>query len=435
MNLLIVTHYFESHRGGIEIVAGRLAQEFARSGIDVAWLATDATPPPNSKAEPRLRAIPLAAGNIAERSIGIPYPILAPASFWRIVREVKTADAVLIHDALYLTSLAAFLAARWFGKPVVVVQHIGAVPFRNPILRRTMAIANRFLTRPILARSDQTVFISESTAQHFNGLKYRTRPVVIFNGVDTEVFSPPSGADEIAAERRHFGLPVECPIALFVGRFVEKKGLPVLERLAKARPDLVFAFAGWGPLDPRSWKLPNVRVFDTLAGSALARLYRASDLLVLPSTGEGFPLVIQEALACGLRVICGEETASADAGASPVMTAVSVDPKDPDRTAALFERALASCLEEASDCGRSARAEFAAARYSWPRAAARYAEMLMRLHLLRIGPVGAESSPRHTSFLQKKGRMIGEETVARHRDRLGRFGARAADCIGHVRPG
>jgi glycosyltransferase involved in cell wall biosynthesis len=85
------------------------------------------------------------------------------------------------------------------------------------------------------------------------------------------------------------------------------------------------------------------------------------------------------------------------------MTAVSIDPKDPDRTAALFERALASCLEEASDCGRSARAEFAAARYSWPRAAARYAELLMRLHLSQIGPVGAKRSPGHTYFFQKKG--------------------------------
>jgi glycosyltransferase involved in cell wall biosynthesis len=399
----MVTHYFESHRGGIEIVAGRLAREFARSGIDVAWLATDASPSPDSKDEPRLRAIPLAAGNIAERLTGIPYPVLTPASFWRIVREVKAADAVLIHDALYLTSIAAFLAARWFGRPVVVVQHIGVVPFRNPILRRTMELANRLFTRPILARSDQTVFISESTARHFNGLKYRTRPEVIFNGVDTEVFSPPSGVDDIAAARCHFGLPVARPVALFVGRFVEKKGLPVLERLAKARPDIVFAFAGWGPLDPRSWELANVRVFDGLAGPALARLYQASDTLVLPSTGEGFPLVIQEALACGLRVICGEDTALADAGASRVITAVRIDPQDPDQTAALFGCALASCLEESSDCSRSARAGFAAARYSWPQAAARYAEILMRLHLLRIGPVAAENSPLYSPSTQRGG--------------------------------
>src|SRR5262249_46350777 len=169
VKLLTVTQYFESHRGGIEIVAGRLAREFARSGIAVAWLATDATPAPDFTAEPRLRARPLAATNIAERRAGIPYPILTPGSYADIAREARAADVILIHDALYLTSIAAYMTARWHRKPVVVVQHIGAVPFKNPLLRWTMEIANRMVTRPILARSDQTVFISESTARQFNG--------------------------------------------------------------------------------------------------------------------------------------------------------------------------------------------------------------------------------------------------------------------------
>lgn len=400
MKLLTVSQYFESHRGGIEIVAGRLVHELARAGIDVTWLATDATPAPDFAAEPRLRARSLAATNIAERHVGLPYPILAPGSYRCIAREVAQTDVVLIHDALYLTSIAAYAAARWSSKPIVVIQHIGAVPFKNPILRRTMEMANRMVTRPILARADQTVFISESTARQFDGLRYRTRPEVIFNGVDIGTFAPPSGDDEIAAARRHFALPAGSAVALFVGRFVEKKGLAALERLSRARPDVMFAFAGWGVLDPRAWNLRNVRVFDTLAGASLAQLYRASDVLVLPSTGEGFPLVVQEALACGLRVICGMETAGADSGAAPFVTAVPIDPDDPERTAAAFGRALAQCLESPSERGRSMRAAMAASRYSWPRAAARYCELLARLQAraaAALPPVG------HAPSLQKRG--------------------------------
>ena len=48
-----------------------------------------------------------------------------------------------------------------------------------------------------------------------------------------------------------------------------------------------------------TWRLPNIHVFRDLQGSSLAELYRATDLLILPSVGEGFPLVIQEAMACG----------------------------------------------------------------------------------------------------------------------------------------
>jgi hypothetical protein len=82
---------------------------------------------------------------------------------------------------------------------------------------------------------------------------------------------------------------------------------------------------------------------------------------------------------------------------------VTIDPQDPDRTAALFGRALASCLDQGSHDGRSERAEFAIARYSWPRAAGRYAEILERLHSSRGARVGTASPPRNASALHKKG--------------------------------
>src|SRR6202008_680383 len=97
-----------------------------------------------------------------------------------------------------------------------------------------------------------------------------------------------------------------------------------------------FGFAGSGPLDPSVWGLPNVRVYSALSGSTLVPLYRASDVLLLPSVGEGFPLVVQEALACGLRIICGTETARAAARAGAWINGVEVDPAAPRHTARLF---------------------------------------------------------------------------------------------------
>ena len=171
-------------------------------------------------------------------------------------------------------------------------------------------------------------------------------------------------------------LPMDVPIALFVGRFVEKKGLAILERLARMRPEILFVFAGWGALNPAQWGLPNTRVFASLSGASLAPLYRAADLLLLPSVGEGFPLVVQEALACGLPVLCGAETAAADPRSSGFIDGVEIAP-DPDDAARVFAEALTGALAKGRDFeARAQRAQFAARRYAWSAVGEDYRRLL-----------------------------------------------------------
>jgi len=378
MKVLIVSSYFETHRGGIEIVASSLARELANQGIDVIWMATDASPVPATTEN--VTRIALRASNLLERTIGIPYPLACPSAWRRIFRETKRADAVLIHDGLYLTSVVAALAAYSVGKPYIVVQHIGMVPYNNVLLRSLMSVANKVITRTVLKHADQIAFISEVTQRYFADLECPRLPRLIFNGLDTNVFNPPGSDIEAIEARHHFDLPPSGPIALFVGRFVEKKGLATLRSLAREHPGIIFALAGWGAIDPCRWNLANVRVFTSLSGATLASLYRASSILVLPSAGEGFPLVIQEALACGLPVLCGLETARADSLACTFVTGAPVDPRDPEQTAQLFSQEMARLLAKPNTMvERMKRFEFAHSRYSWPAAAEQYTNMLHEL--------------------------------------------------------
>lgn len=378
MNLLMVSPYFETHRGGIEIVASSLARELANRGIDVTWTATDASPV--SATTENVTRIALRASNLLERTIGIPYPLAYPSAWRRVFRETKRADAVLIHDGLYLTSVVAALSAYSAGKPYIVVQHIGMVPYNNALLHSLMSVANKLITRTVLKYADQIVFIREVTQRYFADLECKRLPQLIFNGLDTNVFNPPGSDIEAIEARHHFDLPPSGPIALFVGRFVEKKGLATLRSLSREHPGIVFALAGWGAIDPCKWNLANVRVFTSLSGATLASLYRASSILVLPSAGEGFPLVIQEALACGLPVLCGLETASADSSACSFVTGAPVDPRDPERTAQLFSQEMARLLAKPNTTAeRMKRFEFARSSYSWATAAEQYTNLLHKL--------------------------------------------------------
>ena len=384
LRLLTVSNFFDSHRGGLEIVAGRLAVELARRGFAVTWLASNTTAPPE---HPALRCVAARVWNVAEERLGVPWPVLSPGSTLRLWREVREADAVLLHDALYMASVVTFLAAKAHRRPLVIVQHIGQIPYRSPVLRGLMAIANRIVAAPMLSGADQVVFISEFVRTFFGRLRFRSPPRLVFNGVDTEVFRPACG-DERAAARARFGL--SGPVALFVGRFVEKKGVGVLRHAAAARPDVTFAFAGWGVIDPAAWGLPNVRVFSDLAGAALADLYRAADVFVLPSHGEGFPLVVQEALACGLPVVCGAESTAADAGAAAFLTGVEVEDVDEVSAAGAVLEAMDGALAANAPAAAQARFEFVRRRYAWPAAADRYAEIIRGLTAVEPASVALE---------------------------------------------
>ena len=373
MHIAMATHYFESHRGGVEIAAGQLARALTRLGHRVAWIACDSSPPVGDSSVCHT-AVPLPANNALEARTGLPFPIPLPGASALVDAAIRDADVVVVHDAFYLPCLLVQRRARRARKPVAIVQHIGVVPYRNPLPRLAMAAFSRVGTRPALAAADQVVFISELTRRHFAGVGFQRPPQLLFNGVNARVFSPaPPGSDRDDL-RRSLGLDPLRPTILFVGRFVEKKGLRDLQHMVRRRPDWDWVFAGWGPADPAGWHLSNVNACSPIgAGRAWCRCTAPPTSLVLPSVGEGFPLVIQEALACGLPVVCGQDTAFADPAAQPYLVGVPVRPDDPRMTAEAFITATAVVVQSAE--GRAtksvASAAFARERYSWDTMATR----------------------------------------------------------------
>lgn len=111
------------------------------------------------------------------------------------------------------------------------------------------------------------------------------------------------------------GLPHGRRIALFLGRLdTAQKGLDTLAaaltRHRESLRDWLFLFIGEGEaraiLEALAGESCGLDV-RTMAWTDQAHLYlAASDLLLLPSRWEGVPLVMLEAMACGLPILASE---------------------------------------------------------------------------------------------------------------------------------
>ena len=350
MRILTVSPFFEGRGGGIEKVAAALASQFAAKGHRSVWAALGTCEDPL----PGVTRLALAGREIGGGSVPLPLPTLSACA--KVAEAVRAADAVVVHDALYATSLLTGLAASRRRSPWVVVQHVGAIPYRSRALRWTKAAADAVVTRPFLALAPSTAFISDTVRREL-APRSDASSALVFNGVDAATFTLPNST-QMKAARRRIGLGSE-PAFLFVGRFVEKKGLDVIRHVAVMRPDARFLLAGEGPIDPSAWGLSNVQVLGRLQREGLVSAYHAADALVLPSTGEGYPLVVQEAMATGLPIVCGEGSAAADPEASRFLRGIPVDLTDPRGTAHRVADALqVLALARSADASAYARTTY-----------------------------------------------------------------------------
>ena len=216
-----------------------------------------------------------------------------------VISHIKTADFIHSHDMLYPHSLFAALMARRFGKPFVLTQHAGFISYPSRLINILQFLINKTMGRSVLKLSDQIIVVNEDV-KNWLGNDGR-KAITLMNGVDTSLFHPVTKKIKMEI-RRKYGLPLNKKIVLYVGRLVLKKGF---QRLFEVRSDnYLTVFVGGGKV-PKSMadEKGNVLFLGALSQDKLSEVYQASDVFVLPSDCEGFPLSIQEAMASGLPII------------------------------------------------------------------------------------------------------------------------------------
>ncbi|ACU75249.1 glycosyl transferase group 1 [Catenulispora acidiphila DSM 44928] len=358
LKVLLVSHYYPPHMGGIENVVHSEARYLTAAGVQVTVLTSGERSSVTD--EDGVRVVRVRAWNGLERKAGVPFPILGPKLLRRALRWARWADVVHIHDAFYQTSWAALTAAKLTGTPTVATQHVALVHHDSAavglVQKAVYASAGR-----LLMRTARTVLTMNSDVAAFvRGLGARPERIRhLPNGTDTALFRPVRDAAEQAAERERLGLPAEGVLVLFVGRFVPKKGFDLL--LAAQDPGYHLVFAG-GPAEALSGAGDSAIYLGSLSPADVAAAYRACDVFALPSTSEGFPLTVQEAMSSGLAVVTTDD--SGYAAYDLDRDRVSLVDRDTE-TLRVRLREIAADSELRRQMGKYAR-EYAVECFAWP---------------------------------------------------------------------
>jgi glycosyltransferase involved in cell wall biosynthesis len=375
VKLLTVTLFFPAHGGGLERVAARLVDEFARLGMSISWFSSNTDKAPEC-ANPAMQFVSIPTANFIEKLTQLPYPLWSPTCIPQLWRAIGAADAVHVHEHLYACSIATLLLARLRGKPVILTQHMGALRMRSRLSTLAYETGTRLLGLLLFRIATRTVFISANVRRFF-GQASSSRARLIFNGIDARSFAATS-PERRRELRAKIGIPEGKSTVLFVGRFVRKKGLHIIAALASRFPDVLWILVGSGPDLPPLEGVNNIRVAGRIEHDRLPDYYHTADLLFLPSSGEGFPLVVQEALACGLGVLSTEEVASACPAVSELIR-VRPSPGPGDDIAGWCEGLRAVIADEQYLRSREARSEIAGNLWSWERCASQYMHLFNEL--------------------------------------------------------
>lgn len=131
--IVIVSHYYPPHVGGIEIVAQAEAEGLARAGHTVSVITSKVSKLERSGSYGGTNVSRVPALNLFEK-YGIPFPLFAPSLITVTFQKIKHSDIVHVHDTFYLSSLAASLAAIYYKKPLILTQHVDFVGHPNKLV-------------------------------------------------------------------------------------------------------------------------------------------------------------------------------------------------------------------------------------------------------------------------------------------------------------
>jgi len=369
--------------GGMNVYVVETATRMARRGVavEIFTRATSSEQPPVAALAPGVLVRHVAAGPF--EGLGkndLPSQLCAfTAGVLRAEARHEPGYYDVIHSHYWLSGQVGWLARDRWGVPLVHSAHTLA-RVKNAALAEgdePEPMVRVIGEDQVVAEADRLISNTEEEARQLVELYHADpqRTVTIPPGVDLGRFRPGSRA----TARVQLGLARDALVLAFVGRIQPLKGPDVLLRAAAElirrdptmRERLVVLVAG----GPSGSGLAEPTALHELAaalgisgnmrflppqGAGLVEVYRAADVVAVPSHNESFGLVALEAQACGTPVV------AARVGGLPVAVA---DGRSgllvPGHRAEEWADALRAAIGRRDELGEAAVAH--ARAFSWNR--------------------------------------------------------------------
>ncbi|WP_168702046.1 D-inositol-3-phosphate glycosyltransferase [Gordonia paraffinivorans] len=367
--------------GGLNVYVWQTAVRLARRGVEVEIFtrATSSADAPAVAAAPGVTVRHVVAGpfeGLDKRDL--------PAQLCAFTAGVLRAEAAqapgyydIIHSHYWLSGQVGWLARDRWGVPLVHTAHtLAAVKNAALAAGDTAEPQLRVIgEQQVVGEADRLVANTETEAAELISM-YDADPAridVVTPGADLDCYTPGS----VEQARAALGIDPDETIVTFVGRIQPLKAPDLLVAAAaplirdghRLRLLIVGGPSGSGLERPTALmdQVAELGIADSVTflppqpSDRLAQVYRASDVVAVPSHSESFGLVAIEAQACGTPVIAanvGGLGVAVDDG----RTGVLVDGHDVGDWTNALEKLLGQ-PDRLAELGRNARAH--AERFSW----------------------------------------------------------------------
>jgi glycosyltransferase involved in cell wall biosynthesis len=314
MNILIISHFYPPHNGGVETAAFNLATTYKNKFNHNVVVLTSLLP--------KTKEYSLEKGVHVYRYhplyLKLPQKLIPQSNSMGVIMQWKQIsnlikkykiDTIHCQGRFFPISVITIVLNYLFYRRNIYLSVQGRLLFGlSGIIEDFFDKIFKFFYNKI----NKIILVSDSLYERFKKNQINeNRLKSIPNGVDYELFSQDLPKDYF---RTKLKIPQNKKIVLFAGRLDKQKGVEYLLRaiplVVEKNSNVIFVILGEGTLKEyleqlsKELNLKNHIIFSNFIPlSNMPAAYNGADIFCLPSIHEGFPLSIAEVLSVGIPIV------------------------------------------------------------------------------------------------------------------------------------